>query len=51
MLKLNLALFISTATMLFHVIRYRIHVTVSYTPRRSRRISAPSRQEWDKLRR
>jgi hypothetical protein len=39
MLKLNLALFISTATMLFYVIRYRIHVTVSYTPRRSRRVS------------
>ena len=39
MLKLNLALFISTATMLFYVIRYRVHVTVSYTPRRSRRVS------------
>ena len=39
MLKLNLALFISTATMLFYVIRHRIHVTVSYTPRRSRRVS------------
>ena len=40
MLKLNLALFISTATMLFYVIRYRIHVTTSYTPRvRSRRVS------------
>jgi hypothetical protein len=37
MLKLNLALFISTATMLFYVIRYRIHVTVSYTLHRSRR--------------
>jgi hypothetical protein len=39
MLKLNLALFISTATMLFYVIRCRIHVSVSYTPRRSRRVS------------
>ena len=29
MLKLNLALFISTATMLFYVIRYRIHIAVS----------------------
>jgi len=39
MLKLNLALFISTATMLFYVIRHRIHVTVSCTPRRSRWVS------------
>ena len=37
MLKFNLALFISTAAMLFYIVRYRIHLHVEYTPLRSRR--------------
>jgi hypothetical protein len=37
MLKLDLSLFISTAAMLFYVVRYRIHLHVEYTPIRSRR--------------
>jgi hypothetical protein len=37
MLKLNLALFISTAAMLFYIVRYRIHLHVEYSPLRSRR--------------
>ena len=37
MLKLNLALFLSTAAMLFFILRYRIHFHVEYTPLRSRR--------------
>ena len=37
MLKFNLALFLSTAAMLFFILRYRIHVHIEYTPRHSRR--------------
>ena len=37
MLKLNLGFFLSTAAMLFFILRYRIHVHVEYTPIRSRR--------------
>lgn len=40
MLKLNLALFVSTALMLFYVIRYRIHLHVEYRPRHNRRQKA-----------
>jgi hypothetical protein len=36
-LKFNLALFISTAAMLFYVMRYRIHLHIEYQPRRNRR--------------
>ena len=36
MIKLNLGLFLSTAAMLFYVVRYRIHVHVEYTPRHRR---------------
>ena len=39
MVKFNLALFISTAAMLFYIVRYRIHLHVEYTPIRSRRHS------------
>ena len=42
MLKLNLALFISTAAMLFYIVRYRIHLHVEYKPRH-RRASKASR--------
>ena len=37
MLKLNLALFISTAAMLFYIVRYRIHLHVEYKPRKRAR--------------
>ena len=37
MLKLNLALFFSTAAMLFYIVRYRIHVRVEYTPLKGNR--------------
>ena len=42
MLKFNLALFLSTAAMLFFILRYRIHVHIEYTPRHSRRRGSSS---------
>lgn len=37
MLKINLALLISTAAMLFYIVRYRIHLHVEYTPLKHKR--------------